>query len=82
MERELETMFDTVQGLQASIVDVHQLKDMCHQQQSITMHRIASWVRSRARTCRLEWDTQSASELKGLSDELEYLADIALMHQE
>ena len=82
MERELETLFDTVPGLEAAIVDVHQLKNMCKQQQSITMHRIASWVRSRARTCRLEWDTQSASELKGLSDELEYLADIALMHQE
>ena len=54
---------------------------MWHQQQSITMHRIASWVRSRARTCRLEWDTQSASELKGLADELEYLADIAIMNQ-
>ena len=81
MERELETMFDTVQGLQASIVDVHQLQDMCYQQQSITMHRIADWVRSRARTCRLEWDTQSAKELIGLADELEYLADIAIMNQ-
>ena len=82
MERELETLFDTVEGLQASIVDVHQLSNLCREQQALSMRRVATWVRSRAKTCQLEWDTQSASELKGLSDELEYLADIALMHQE
>ena len=46
MERELETLFDTVEGLQASIVDVHQLSNLCREQQALTMRRVATWVRS------------------------------------
>ena len=81
MERELETMFDTVPGLEASIVDVHQLKAICQQQQSITMHRMANWLRMNAKTFQLEWDLSMSRELKGLADEVDYLADIALMNQ-
>ena len=42
MERELETIFDIVPDLEASLVDVHQLTNMCKEQQSITMRRIAN----------------------------------------
>ena len=45
MERELETIFDIVPDLEASLVDVHQLTNMCKEQQSITMRRIANWLR-------------------------------------
>ena len=82
MERELVTLFDTVPGLQAAIVDVHQLSNVCRQQQSITMHRVANWLRMNAKTFQLEWDLSMSRELKGLADELDYLADIAEMHQE
>lgn len=77
MERELETMFDTVTGLQASILDTHQLKDMCREQQSITMNRVASWLRMNSKIFQLEWDTTVSRELKNLADELDYLADVA-----
>ena len=77
MERELETMFDTVTGLQASILDTHQLKDMCREQQSITMNRVASGLRMNSKIFQLEWDTTVSRELKNLADELDYLADVA-----
>ena len=77
MERELETMFDTVTGLQASKLDTHQLKDMCREQQSITMNRVASWLRMNSKIFQLEWDTTVSRELKNLADELDYLADVA-----
>tara|TARA_Y100001951_G_C11124965_1_gene174946 strand:+ start:278 stop:544 length:267 start_codon:yes stop_codon:yes gene_type:complete len=77
MERELETIFDTVTGLQASILDTHQLKDMCREQQSITMNRVASWLRMNSKIFQLEWDTTVSRELKNLADELDYLAEVA-----
>ena len=77
MERELETMFDTDTGLQASILDTHQLKDMCREQQSITMNRVASWLRMNSKIFQLEWDTTVSWELKNLADELDYLEDVA-----
>ena len=77
MERELETIFDTITGLQASILDTHQLKDMCREQQSITMNRVASWLRMNSKIFQLEWDTTVSRELKNLADELDYLADVA-----
>ena len=75
MERELETMFDTVEGLEASIVDVHQLRNMCKEQQSLTMRRISNWLRMHGRM-------SASKELANLGDELEYLADISLFFKE
>ena len=78
MERELETLFDTVLGLQASVVDVHQLKNICREQQVITMKRVASWLRMNGRISNRNWEISVGKEMGGLANELDYLADIAL----
>ena len=82
MERELETMFDTVLGLQASVVDVHQLHNICREQQAITMKRVASWLRMNGRIHTRNWEVSVGKEMSGLADELDYLADIALAFEE
>ena len=82
MERELETMFDTVSGLEASIVDVNNLEDMCRKQQAITMKRVASWLRMNGRIHTRNWEVSVGKEMSGLADELDYLADIALAFEE
>ena len=78
MERELETMFDTVLGLQASVVDVHQLQKICREQQAITMKRVASWLRMNGRISNRNWEVSVGKEISGLADELDYLAEVAL----
>ena len=78
MERELETIFDTVTGLQASILDTHQLKAMCREQQAITMKRIASWLRMNARIYSKDYEVSIAKQVGGLADEVDYLATIAV----
>ena len=82
MERELETMFDTVLGLQASVVDVHQLQNICREQQAITMKRIASWLRMNGRICDRNYEISVGKEMGSLADELDYLAEIALTFEE
>ena len=82
MERELETMFDTVDGLEASVVDVHNLEDICRKQQAITLRRIASWLRMNGRIYTRNWEVSVGKEMGGLADELDYLADIALAFEE
>jgi hypothetical protein len=78
MERELETMFDTVLGLQASVVDVHQLQNICREQQAITMKRVASWLRMNGRIYNRNCEVSVGKEMSGLADELDYLAEVAL----
>lgn len=68
-------LFDTVQGLQASILDATELTDLCIQQRSLTMHRIADWLRGNSKLFQLEWDTSMARSLKNLAEDLDYLAD-------
>ena len=82
MERELETMFDTVLGLQASVVDVHQLQNICREQQVITMKRVASWLRMNGRIYTRNWEVSVGKEMGGLADELDYLAEVALKFEE
>ena len=77
MERELETMFDTVDGLEASVVDVHNLEDICRKQQAITLRRIASWLRMNGRIYTRNWEVSVGKEIGGLADELDYLADVS-----
>ena len=78
MKRKQETMFDTVTGLQASILDTHQLRDICREQQSITMKRIASWLRMNTRTYSRDGEASISTQVGGLADELDYLAEVAL----
>ncbi|MAF24641.1 hypothetical protein CL634_03570 [bacterium] len=82
MERKLETLLDTVDNLQASIVDVHELKDMCKEQQALTMRRVASWLRMNGRIRTRNWEVSVGKELDSLAAELDYLSTIALQHQE
>ena len=77
MERELETMFDTVTGLHASILDTHQLKDMCREQQAITMRRISNWLRMNARIYNLGYEVSISKQVGSLADEIDYLAEVA-----
>jgi len=77
MERELETMLDTVDGLEASIVDVHNLEDICRKQQAITLRRIASWLRMNGRIYTRNWEVSVGKEIGGLADELDYLAKVS-----
>jgi len=69
------TLFDTVQGLQASTLDSTQLEALCGQQRILTMHRIADWLRGNAKFFQLAWDTSMSRELKHLAEDLDYLAD-------
>ena len=78
MERELETIFDTVTGLQASILDTHQLKDICREQQSITLNRVANWLRMNSRVYTKGGEISISTQMSGLADELDYLADISI----
>ena len=81
MERELETMFDTVDGLKASVVDVHNLEDICRKQQAITMRRVASWLRMNGRIYHKNGEVSVGKETSNLADELDYLADISQTFQ-
>jgi len=78
MEHELETMFDTVTGLHAAILDTHELKDICREQQSITMRRIADWLRMNARIYSKDYESMLAKQVGGLANELDYLADVSV----
>ena len=71
----LVTLFDTIQGLQASTLDSTQLETLCEKQRILTMHRIADWLRGNAKIFQFEWDTSMARELKDLAEDLDYLAD-------
>jgi hypothetical protein len=77
MERQLETMFDTVQvASDAVLLDSTELKVMLAEQRSITMKRVASWLRSNSRIFELGWEPTIAKELKSLADELDHLTTI------
>ena len=69
------TLFDTIQGLQASTLDSTHLETLCEKQRILTMHRIADWLRGNAKIFQFEWDTSMARELKDLAEDLDYLAD-------
>ena len=77
MERKIETLFDLVSSPQtAALLDSSEIKDMCREQQSLTMQRIASWLRNNSKIFQLEWDYTIARELKDLADDLDHLASL------
>ena len=77
MERQLETMFDTVPVLtDAVLLDSTEVDKLMKEQRNITMGRISTWLRNNARIFELEWDTAVARELKNLADDLDHLATI------
>lgn len=77
MERQLETMFDTVEiSSTAVLLDSTEIANMCIEQRSMTMRRIANWLRSNSKIFELEWETIIAREVKNLADDLDHLASI------
>ena len=77
MDRKIETLFDLVSSSQtAALLDSSEIKDMCREQQSLTMQRIASWLRNNSKIFQLEWDYTIARELKDLADDLDHLASL------
>ena len=78
MEQTHETLFDTVPNLQTSTFDATQLAELCKQQQTLTMTRIASWLRSNARLYSQGYEVSISKQVASLADELDYLSQIAL----
>ena len=77
MDRKIETLFDLVSSPQtAALLDSSEIKDMCREQQSLTMQRIASWLRNNSKIFQLEWESSLARELKDLADDLDHLASL------
>jgi|TARA_B110000263_G_C15198890_1_gene459693 hypothetical protein len=77
MERQLETMFDTVNiNTGAVLLDSTELKNMLVEQRKITMTRVASWLRSNSKIFELNWETNMAKELKELAADLDHLTTI------
>ena len=77
MDRKIETLFDLVPSSQtAALLDSSEITDMCREQQSLTMQRIASWLRNNSKIFQLEWDYTIARELKDLADDLDHLASL------
>ena len=72
----MANLFETVTGLQTSLLDSTQLEDLCVQQRTLTMNQIAEWLRSNAKIFELEWDTVVSRELKHLADDLDHIAEL------
>ena len=49
MEQNHKTLFDMIPNLETAMLDSTQLAELCKQQQTLTMTRIANWLRSNAR---------------------------------
>ena len=77
MDRKLETMFDLVEaGSDALVLDATEMTSSLEEQRSLTMTRVASWLRNNGRIFRLEWDFVVAKELCDLADDLDHLASV------
>ena len=77
MDRKIETMFDVVTIKHDAVtLDSTELSDMCVEQRSMTMRRIASWLRNNARIFELESETIVSNEIKNLANDLDYLSTI------
>jgi len=48
---------------------------MCEEQQVLTLHRVAHWLRGNAKIFQLDWVTVVAKELNNVADDLDYLSD-------
>jgi S-adenosylmethionine synthetase len=60
----------------AALLDSTEIENICIEQRSMTMRRIANWLRNNAKIFELEWETIVAYELKNLADDLDHLASI------
>ena len=77
MDRKLETMFDVVEIKgDALVLDSTEMTSALEEQRSLTMRRVASWLRNNGRIFKLEWDYIVAKELEDLADGLDHLANV------
>ena len=72
----MANLFEIVEGIQTATLDSTQLEALCAQQRTLTMHKIAEWIRSNAKMFELEWDTVVSKELKYLADDLDHIAGL------
>ena len=78
MEQKHKTLFDTIPNLETAMLDSTQLAGLCKQQQTLTMTRIANWLRSNARIYSQGYEVSISKQVASLADELDYLSQIAL----
>ena len=92
MDRPLETIFDLLtteqrvacadkdiahtQGFLEQSVQNNFVTQICEEQQVLTLHRIAHWLRANGKIFKAEWDLTVARELENLADDLDYLGDM------
>jgi len=65
-----------VQGFLEKSVGGNFVTHLCEQQQLLTMHRVAHWLRGNAKLFRAEHDTSMSRHLDSLADDLDYLSDL------
>jgi len=78
MENKLETLFDILPKMQAATLDSTQLEDICRQQQSLTMRRVAYWLHGHAKLRFATGESAISSQIKTIAEELDYLSDLPL----
>ena len=92
MDRPLETIFDLLSieqrvacadkdvlhtaGFLDKSVQGTFITQLCEEQQVLTLHRIAHWLRANGKIFKADWDISIASELENLADDLDYLGDM------
>jgi len=67
------------QGFLEKSVGGNFVTNLCEQQQQLTFHRVAHWLRGNAKLFRAEMDwfaTAMSQHLDDLADELDYLSDV------
>lgn len=65
-----------VQGFLEDSVNTPFVTKLCENQQILTIHRIAHWLRANSNIFQVEWETGIARELNHLADDLDYLGDM------
>ena len=92
MDRPMETIFDLLtteqrvacadkdvahtQGFLEQSVQNNFITQICEEQQVLTLHRVAHWLRANAKIFKAEWETALGIELDSLADDLDYLGDM------
>jgi len=74
----METLFDILPKMQAAILDSTQLEDICRQQQTLTMKRVAYWLQGHSKLKLATGECVLSSQLQTLAEELDYLGDLPL----
>lgn len=73
-----ETLFDIIPDLKTSTLDSSQLDELCKFQQSLTLTRVAGWLRNNARIYHLGHEISISKQIDSLADEIDYLSEIAI----